>query len=188
MAGLAKEKCQCSVCEVGQTAGLAYITYKKSATNPVGRPRVNPVPPDPKPVKVCDLCLGEWGPGKGHKCTRAAKIENVGCAVKRTLSDKSRERFISGGLKEIFEEKGVTTRGGTVSLATGGRPITTTLGKVDVIPRPFWSNKDLGRFQVQASLSDNKMKKLGNFIRREAGRGSIAVSYTHQTLPTNREV
>ena len=69
-------------------------------------------------------------------------------------------------------EKGVTTRGGTLSLATGGRPITTTLGKVDV-PPPFWSNDVLGRLQQKTGLSDNKMKQDANCIRRVAGRGSI---------------
>ena len=77
-------------------------------------------------------------------------------------------------LKEIFDEKGVTTRGGTASLATGGKPITATLGKPKSKPPPFlFSNDEMTKLQLKMGTSDNKLKILANFIRQKLGRASI---------------
>ena len=165
--------CACSLCSVGRLFGASYLVYHSKESPPVGRPRENDPPPQPEPVLLCNTCFSPWGPGLEHHCTRGTKKDNV-TQVVRTLSAGSKERVVSAELKGIFGNKGVTTRGGTIKLATGGKPITTTLGKIKVKPQPFFTNLDLTKFQLATTgMSDNKMLILANFIRQNIGRGAI---------------
>ena len=46
----------------------------------------------------------------------------------RSSSEKTKEKVIASQLKEVFDDKGVSTRGGTAELTTGGpNPLSATL-------------------------------------------------------------
>ena len=83
--------------------------------------------------------------------------------LEKTLSEKSRQRLVTGQLKNIFEKKEVSTRGGSSTLTTGGQPITVTLGKTKPVPRPHFSLEALARARAKWGVSDNTMNDIGNF-------------------------
>ena len=161
--------CYCSVCHVGKLSGGLYNQHVSSTSEPVGRPRSVPVP---EPVVVCSICLSSYGPGQRHDCTSQTKRKNLEGLV-RTFSDNSKERFVSSQLKEIFSNKGDSTNGGIVKLATGGRPISASLGHLKAKPLPKFTNESLNRLQLQLGVSDNKMKDVDNFLRVHCGRDSV---------------
>ena len=136
--------CSCSVCEIGRLKNKAYVKHKEAVTEPVGRPRTKPAPEEPEPVTVCKLCFSTWAVGQPHECTRKSKRENVEELVRKT-SMKSKERIISSQLKEVFEDKGISSKGGTAKLTTGGTPLQATLGKPKSKPAPKFTNESLSR-------------------------------------------
>lgn len=90
----------------------------------------------------------------------------------RDNSTKSRQRVLSGQLKEVFAEQGVSTSGGTATLATGGKPLQATLGAKQK-PGPFFSQDAMNRLQVKLGVSDRKMLATANFLRVHCGRDSV---------------
>ena len=93
--------------------------------------------------------------------------------VVRQSSRRSKEKVLSSQLKEVFQEQGISTRGGTAKLATGGTPLTATLGKPKQKPAPKFSNDSLNKLQLKMGASDKNMKTLGNFLRVNCGRDSV---------------
>ena len=91
----------------------------------------------------------------------------------RSSSPRSKEKVLSSQLKEVFQEKGVPTKGGSISLTIKGMPLTTTLGKLPEKPTPKFTNECLNRLQLKMGASDNKMKIMGNFLRVNCGRDSV---------------
>ena len=80
--------------------------------------------------------------------------------------------MLSGQLKEVFAEQGVSTRGGTATLATGGMSLQATL-RAKQKPSPFFSQDALNRLQVKLGVSDRKMLDTANFLRVHCGRESV---------------
>ena len=119
-------QCFCSVCSVGRLNGGDYNHHKVTVSDPPGRPSLNEKPIS---LQVCSFCNSQWGSGIKHQCNRTAKRSNLEELI-RNSSNKSRERVLSSQLKEIFEVKGVSTKGGTVSHSTVGTPILASLGKI----------------------------------------------------------
>ena len=72
-----------------------------------------------------------------------------------------------------FPGAGSLHQGGTATLATGGTPLTATLGKIKLKPGPKFSNDSLNRLQLKMGASDNNIKTLGNFLRVNCGRESV---------------
>ena len=107
----ASEPCKCSLCEVGRLSGFSYTSFKEAVAEPVGRPRVNPPPPEAEALRLCSLCHGPWGRGQEHSCTRESRRENVEEVVRQS-SRRSKEKVLTSQLKEVFQEQGVSTRGG----------------------------------------------------------------------------
>ena len=105
---------------------------------------------------------------------------NVEQLAKNT-SKRSRERVISSQLKQVFQEDGISTRGGTTKLRTGGKPITATLGKPKVKPAPKFTNEVLTKLQMKMNTSDRKMNTLANFLRIHCGRDSVNKLEDHMT-------
>ena len=58
-------------------------------------------------------------------------------------------------------------------LSTGEPPIQATLGKNAKKPQPLFTSEELNRLQTKMSVSDNKMKIAGNFLRVKCGRKSF---------------
>ena len=172
--------CDCSVCEIGRLKCKSYVKYKEAAKEPVGRPRTKPQPEEPEPITVCKLCLSTWAVGQKHDCSRKSKRENVEELVRKT-SQKSKERIVSSQLKEVFESKGISTKGGTAKLTTGGTSLQATLGKPAGKPAPKFTNESLSRLQIKMGTSDNKMNVLGNFLRINCGRSSVVELADHMT-------
>ena len=175
---LSMEPCKCSVCDIGRLNGQSYITYKETVTEPVGRPSTRGAEPEPEPVLLCNVCLSSWGPGQNHVCTKSTKKTNIEELV-RSNSSNSKEQIISSQLKEVFEEKRLSSVGGSVLLKTNGKPLTTTIGDPKKKPMPKFSNDSLNRLQIQMGASDNKMNSLGNFLRMNCGRSSVVKLQEH---------
>ena len=168
----AMQPCLCSVCSIGRMFGQPYFNYKNSVTEPPGRPRVSSPDKVPEPVTLCKLCLSSWGPGQQHVCTRKVKRNNMEELVRNT-SRKSKERIVSSQLKEVFEDHGITTKGGTVSLITGGTGLLATLGLQIKKPCPRFSNVSLTKLQIKMGSSDKKMKIMANYLRVTCGKKSV---------------
>lgn len=176
-------QCLCSLCCIGRLNGGAYNHYKVTVSDPPGRPNI-----EEKPValQVCSFCNSKLGPGMKHQCNRTAKRSNLEDLV-RSSSSKSRERVLSSQLKEVFVVQGVSTKGGTVSLSTGGAPIQATLGKIKQKPDIKFSNETLKRLQISLGASDRKMNIVGNFLRAECGRGSV-MKLQHNMVERNKKL
>ena len=99
----------------------------------------------------------------------------------RSSSDKTKEKVLASQLKEVFDAKGVSTRGGTAKLITGGpNPLSATLGQhPDMKPKPKFFNESLTRLQLKTGASDNKMKVLSNYLRINFGRDSVEKLQQH---------
>ena len=99
----------------------------------------------------------------------------------RSSSNKTKEKVIASQLKEVFDAKGVSTRGGTAKLLTGGpNPLSATLGQhPDMKAKPKFSSESLTRLQLKMGASDNKMKILSNYLRINCGRHSVEKLQQH---------
>ena len=96
-------------------------------TYQVARPRMSDSPQEPTPLTVCSICLSNYGAGKNHTCSKDSRRKNLDELI-RSSSGIIRGKVFAGQLKEVFAEQGVTTKGGTVELETGTKPIKATLG------------------------------------------------------------
>ena len=121
-------KCVCSVCTTGRMHGSEYNQHKNIFPGPVGRPSSNSKEM-PHRITVCSACLSTMAPRVPHQCSRGSKVENLQNLV-RESSCRTKEKVITSQLKEVFEEKEISTAGGTVMLSTGGTPIQATFGNV----------------------------------------------------------
>ena len=72
---------------------------------------------------------------------------------------KSKEKIVGKVLKNIFQEKVVSTRGGTVSLSTGGNKLPVTLSLK--LNKPRFSHEKL---QVIKGDSDRGIKKFAQAV------------------------
>lgn len=121
---------------------------------PYPSPRVSATKP---PVENrCSSCHGLVGRGRLNKCTKTAGQDNLHKLVKNK-SLKSKEKIGGKVIKEIFDEKNVTRRGGTVMLATGGSaklPVSLCI-KVNKVR---FSHENLRRLQVVMGQSDRGIK------------------------------
>ena len=113
-------------------------------SDPVGRPPSTDTQTGPSPQVVCSQCLSSYGPGQKHDCSEKTRRNNLEDLI-RLSSTPSKEKIISSQLKEIFREKHVSDNVGTVSLATGGRPISASLGQSKVKPPTKFSNDALNK-------------------------------------------
>lgn len=183
----ASERCFCSVCKIGRLSGGSYNEYKVSVSEPTGRPRTKEISSDPGPITVCSECLNSYGKGLPHNCVKSAKRENLEDLV-RASSPKTKERLLSSQLKEHFESKGVSTRGGQITLTTGGTPIQAILGqpKTKQRPPPKFCNDTLNRLQLSLGISDNKMKLVDNFLRMGCGRDAVVKHEEHMKETNNK--
>lgn len=140
-------------------------------TDPVGRPRISDPQQEPAPLTVCSICLSNYGPGKNHTCSKNSRRNNLEELI-RSSSGRSRGKVLAGQLKEVFAEQGVTTKGGTVELETGTKPIKATLG-VKQKPQPFFSTEAMNKLQAKLGVSDRKMLDAAHFLRVYCGRASV---------------
>ena len=122
----------------------------------------------------CSVCDSPFAPGKPHQCSRSTRRENLEELVRQS-SKRTKEQVVSTGLREVAEEQGTSTRGGTVTLTTGGKPLSATLGtagKAQSAPR--FTNEVLDRLQLKTGMSDNQAKVVDNFLRVHCGRSSVS--------------
>ena len=179
-------QCCCSVCSVGRLKGGQYLRHKVTVSEPPGRPRLKDSPAKPGPMTICSVCNCPYGLGHKHQCSRTAKREALEELIRNT-SKKSRERVLSSQLKEVFQDQGVSSKGGSVHLATGGTPIQASLGKIKQKPPPRFSNTTMNRLQTRIGASDKKMNVIANFLRVGCGRSSV-VKLQEEMTERNRKL
>ena len=102
-------------------------------------------------------CSSEFGPGKPHTCDKATKRDNLAALV-RSTSEKSKSSVTVATLKSIADEKGVSTRGGTVVLSSGSKIIPVQIGtSKSKTPVKKFTHEDLMAIQRELNLSDNSI-------------------------------
>ena len=84
-----------------------------------------------------------------------------------------KEIVVSGQMKDFYGEQSITTRGGTILLTTGGRPLPMVVRKGKFKPPPKFPNSSLDQLQLKMGCSDTSMRKLDNFLRIHCGWDSI---------------
>ena len=140
-----------------KVAGLKNAEYKKHADNnskKVGAPAIKTKSPAAKAIPVCSKCFTVIGKGQNHKCDKTQRCTNISEIVRKT-SQKSRSKITAKGLKSVAEEKGVSTRGGTLDLKTGSKPLQVKIGASKVQLKPaYFSHENMKRLQTSLNLSD----------------------------------
>lgn len=191
--------CCCSVCYVGRLNGKDYLAYRAELME-AGGARVQPflkgggqgkqakTPREvAKPVLVCSLCNGPWSPGIHHPCDKQSRRENI-VQLLQKADETTKQRVLSSTLKEVFDAAGASTSGGSVSLATGGKPITATFGTSQVVPPPRFSSEVLNRLQLRMRASDRGMRILDNFLRIHAGRECVETDHAGYMVERNNRL
>ena len=90
-------------------------------------------------------------------------------------SQKGKEKITRGLLETIAIEKGVSTKGGLIDLATSsGKTFSCQIGKPKHAPKkPRFTYKDLKRLQNKYKYSDNQIKGIARMARVCAGKKSV---------------
>ena len=110
--------CQCSVCIVARTPFPQDV--KKFLSEFVFRP-ADPMESTSAPTvrPQCTICLSYVGKGMAHVCTKATRNQNQEKYVKAN-STKSKSKVTGALVKSVFQDQGVSQRGGTLEIKTGG--------------------------------------------------------------------
>ena len=102
-------------------------------------------------------CFTEVGQGKVHQCNKNTKRENITQIVQST-STKSRSKITAKNIKNLASAEGVSTRGGTLNLVTGGTNLPVKIGNLKVKPKqPHFSHENLKRLQLANNMSDRTL-------------------------------
>ena len=135
-----------------------YLKHEKAQSNTCGRVKIGPVTPPARSLPMCTKCFCLLKRGVSHICNKKQKRENLGDFV-RSNSDTTKSKVTSSLLKSICTDTGVSSSGGTVSLATGGKPLPVTVGKPSTVVRqPRFTFDSLKRLQSSINLSDRQTK------------------------------
>ena len=174
----ADQPCPCTVCEIasckilpGQLhGGKTFLPEKYWAIIFPDEPYTGPNQSTTAPYSVesrCSICHSVIGKGRSHKCSKTQMQNNLLQLVKQK-SLKSNEKIGGNVLKNIFDEKLVTRRGGTVFLSTVAKKLPVTLSLK--LNKPRFS---LERLQVVKGDSDRGIKKFAMAIRHVFGFKSV---------------
>ena len=152
------QNCPCTVCTIARKT-LDYQKFVSKHVNPMGFPptNTNPKSPPAKVLPFCSKCFSEVGQGKPHQCLKSTKRVNLSKIVRDTFK-KSKSHITASSLKNIASDLGVSTRGGTLNLKTGGKSIPVQVGKSKIQPRhPHFSHENLKQLQTANNLSDRSL-------------------------------
>lgn len=153
---MADQKCSCQVCEIARK-GIDYKPFATIHSNSRGATSEKEIPSPAKVLPLCSKCFSEIGRGKEHVCLTSTRRENLATIIRKT-SQKTKETVTSKTLKTIAVEEGVSTRGGTLKLQTGSKPIPIQIGTPRVKPREArFSHANLMKIQAGNNLSDNTL-------------------------------
>ena len=144
--------CQCSVCCLAR-ASLHQET-KALLDRFIENQHILPISPTVK--RVCMKCSCEIGRGKPHLCTLSTFRQNTIDCILQT-PEKTQGRLTSDLIKNHFEKQGMSTRGGTINLATGGKQVKVTMGvqAADLLMKPkSFSHQNIIDIIGRRNLSD----------------------------------
>ena len=103
-------------------------------------------------------CNSEIGKGKPHICNQSTFRKNtISCIVEK--SEKEQGRLTSDLIKNHFEKQGESSRGGTISLPTGGKNVKITMGAeaAGLLMKPkYFSHQHIINIISGRNLSDRK--------------------------------
>ena len=151
-----EKPCGCSVCTIAKAKDPEIETVLRELFGPSPSATHTATPPVQTIMRQCMKCLTYIGKGRPHICSRATKRSNLEGVVKSS-SSKSKSRVVAAGIKNVFGEAGVSTKGGRLQFVTGGTPLTVTLGAKAVMKKPRWSHDSLIRLQTKNNLSDKTL-------------------------------
>ena len=89
-------------------------------------------------------------------------------------------------MKNIFHEKDVTVRCGTVALSTGGKKLPVTLSMK--INKPRFTHENLRRLQVIKGDSDRGLEKFAQAVRHTFGRKSVEPGLAESLTVRNKSL
>ena len=152
----ADTNCPCTVCEMASCNIFPGANKKQPLPNIPEKYWRLLFPDTPYPESVvkssyvvenrCSVCHAVVGKGRSHKCTKTNMQDNLHKIVK-SKSLKSKEKIGGSVLKNIFAEKVVSARGGTVMLTTGGSKLPVTLSMKLNKPRFSHANLEIAASQ-----------------------------------------
>ena len=167
------EVCPCGICDIARLNGVDFIAWHKAHSRPAG------LPPKPPPVKNfikrCGDCHAEIGPGKPHSCNKTEKRANLTGLI-RYNSANTQTSVVANSLKGIAEDQGASSRGGEVSLQSGGpNKLVVKIGKgrKDKREERIISHEDLKALQLRMGCSDKKLMAINQFLASVLGQKKL---------------
>ena len=92
-------------------------------------------------------------------------------------------------MKDMFEEKGVSMKGGSTQIQSGGKPRTIRFGKTpEVTTDPTFTFQSLSNLQVKKGFSDSQTLEIAKFMRYEAGRNIVESNLVQKFAERNKLV
>ena len=160
--------CECTVCQIARLSrppggkGFSELPGQfKALLFPDLLLPAAPCSTKTERIKLCSKCFSRIARGKTHICNKTEMRDNL-AGILKSRSSRSRGRVVSSSLKDIFVENGVSKKGGTTALPTGGKPIQVTLGcsstRKFTKKGPLWDHDSLKRLQTNMNLSDKSIK------------------------------
>ena len=166
-----KGSCQCLFCKVGRLNGKAYHDHKSQIRPKKRKPIV-------EVAKICQSCKGEIKRGIDHICNKTARKENV-LSLVRSLSPASKQRVTGELINDACTEQNTSTKNGTLTLATSGKPKTIHFGKQE--PPKRFSKEHILMLKNSMGISGATTEKMSAGIRIIFGKQSVE-PYTREYL------
>ena len=192
-------RCDCPICDLARLsvfnpkkpgAGGDYQAWNKQQSNPVGKKQK--IEPDvPETMKVCAKCWSEIGRGKNHICSKSSKQQNLTMRVRQS-SVNSKEKVVCNSLKNIANEQNVSTRGGSVTLQSGGpNKLSVKVGKSRVEDRQqdrILDHKLFFSLQAQLNCSDAGILQVKKYFANLMGNKSVEPYLQEALTERNRSL
>ena len=181
------EVCPCGICDIARLNGVEFNAWHKAHSRPAGTP---PNPPVKNFIKRCGDCYAEIGPGKPHTCNKTQKRANL-TGIIRHNSANTQTSVVANSLKSIAEDQGASTRGGEVSLQSGGPNkllIKIGKGRKDKREERIITHEDLKALQSRVGCSDKKLLDINQFLASVLGQKKLEPYLKDALTARNKEL
>ena len=168
--------CPCKFCEVWRLNGHEHLIYENQSRDKAGRPGPagDAEVPAKESILICPKCQSQIGQkaGVAHKCNATSLQENCVDMIMNIEDTKKQEMIVSQLNRTIANRNSVSTKSGTLELASKGRfNMKITFGNQRPVRK--FSIEDIMKIRTSIGISGLKTKTLCTAIRVCQGRNSI---------------
>ena len=168
--------CPCKFCEVWRLNGHEQLIYENQSRDKAGRPGPagDAEVPAKESILICPKCQSQIGQkaGVAHKCNATSLQENCVDMIMNIEDTKKQEMIVSQLNRTIANRNSVSTKSGTLELASKGRfNMKITFGNQRPVRK--FSIEDIMKIRTSIGISGLKTKTLCTAIRVCQGRNSI---------------